>query len=399
MRVAIFAGPTGGHLFPALAFAEALRKKFPESKVLLVTGERGCPLLAPVIARRHSEQGRSNLRDCFVVPLRQEPWRSGTPRNDEGVEFLPDFPFPRPNGFEFFVRFPRFLIKLAGGFRRSRELLERFRPELAVGFGSYLSFPGLWLSRRRRIPILIHEQNRRLGWANAWLARGADRVAVSFEETKGILTGFPLRSALVEAAAQRKEKNAVRRDRERLKILVLGGSQGSRSLNGLWKNALAYFTSEEKSRMAVIHITGEKDFKTIQTMYRSAALEASVFPFHPRMEEIYSEVDLAFTRAGAGTLFELALFSIPALVVPYPHASRHQGENAECFEREGAVRLLPESEASPIRLRNEMAGLMNSESLRSQLSEGLKRLARPDAAERLVETACQLLETKESCPP
>ena len=127
-------------------------------------------------------------------------------------------------------------------------------------------------------------------------------------------------------------------------------------------------------------------------MYLNEGIEASVFGFHEKMEELYAASDLALTRAGAGTLFELALFGLPAIVVPYPHADSHQEDNARYFEKEGALVVLKEKEATPERLRGHLLSLVHSPEARRKMSENLKRLARPRAAEDLVRAAEALLQ-------
>lgn len=356
-KVAIFAGPTGGHFFPALAFAECFKKRNPEARILFVTGLRG---------RSLAEKAGNQIEASF--------------------DFLPDFPLPRPQGFVFLTRILPFLLKLTQAFLKAGKILTDFKPDLAVGFGSYIAFPGLWVSMRRKIPTLIHEQNQKMGRANEWLTRRVDRTAFSFGET-----GLPLRSSLVERAVQRKRRALPLFPPERLRILLVGGSQGSHSLNRLWEGALWLLSDEEKSKIAVIHITGEKDFDGMETMYFSKEIEARVFPFHERMEELYPEADLAVTRAGAGTLFELALFALPAVIVPYPYAEGHQEENARYFEKEGAIIRVSEKGCTPRLLKEKVFQLVNSLPLRNRLSENLKRLAKPEASRRLAEIAEGLL--------
>jgi UDP-N-acetylglucosamine--N-acetylmuramyl-(pentapeptide) pyrophosphoryl-undecaprenol N-acetylglucosamine transferase len=174
----------------------------------------------------------------------------------------------------------------------------------------------------------------------------------------------------------------------------VGGSQGSHSLNQLWKEAVTHFNDEEKRKIAVIHITGEKDFEAIKSMYPAQGIEARVFGFHDRMEEIYPEADLAITRSGAGTLFELALFGIPSLIFPYPHADAHQEVNARYFAAQGGIVQLCEKDCTPVQLKEQVFELVNSERLRNLLSERIKRLALPDASERLVEVAEELLRIR-----
>lgn len=358
MKLAIFTGPSGGHFYPALAFAEAFQESHPDARLLFVTGERG---------RFLAEKAKGRFKGQF--------------------EFLADFPFPRPRQPDFIIRALPFLLKLAQAFAKSKKILDDFKPDLSVGFGSYVAFPALWVSRRKKIPTLIHEQNRKMGKANAWLARLSDKIALSFEEGSGIVTGLPLRSSLVERSLRTGRAEPSLFGPGRFRILVVGGSQGSQSLNRLWKETVECFSDEEKKGLAVIHITGGDDFETFKAMYPKKGIEALVFAYHERMEELYSEADLAITRAGAGTLFELALFGLPAIVFPYPHAEGHQELNARYFEERGGVILRREGEGAPVRLKKEILELINPQSLRNRMSAHLRGLARPDAARRLVEVA------------
>lgn len=369
MKVAVFAGPTGGHFFPALAFCQSFKERYPSSSILLVSGERGQNLIV------QSEE-------------------------TSGVQFrtLPDFPFPRIKNWDFLFRAVPFLLKLLQAFWKTELLLNRFKPELTVGFGSYTSFPGVLASRRRKIPILIHEQNRSAGRANAWAARLADSIAVSFERTQGfppsvslVQTGLPLRAPIVRRAALPSRKDPSLFTPGKQRVLVVGGSQGSQSLNRLVLETWDLFSREEKQGLAVIHITGRKEFEGTKKMYFEKGIEALVYPFYERMEELYPEADLALTRAGANTLFELALFGLPAVVIPYPHADGHQELNAESFTRAGGVIHLPQLKAAPGRLKEKISELIRSSELRRQMSENLKRLARPEASDRLAELAEKLL--------
>ncbi len=365
MKLAIFAGPTGGHFYPALAFAEAFQKTHPDARLLFVTGERG---------RFLAKSAGGQFKGWF--------------------EFLPDFPFPRPGRPDFIIRAFPFLLKLTRAFIRSGEILNDFKPDLSVGFGSYVAFPGLWVSRKKKIPTLIHEQNRKMGKANARLTRLSDKVALSFDpeparasDSAYVVTGLPLRRSLVEYSLK---KESVKPSK-RFRILVVGGSQGSQSMNRLWKEALGLFSDEEKKGLAVIHITGETDCEVFKAMYPEKGIEALVFPYHERMEELYSDADLAVTRAGAGTLFELALFGLPAIVFPYPYAEAHQELNARYFEEQGGLLIRHESELTPAQFKEEILELMKSQDRRNRMSRQLKELAQPHAAEQLVQTAESLL--------
>jgi len=363
VKIAVFAGPTGGHFYPALAFSEAFLRRHPDAEILFVTGERG---------RRLAEKapGRFNY------------------------EFIQDFPFPRPRSLEFFSRIFPFLIKLVRVFTAMEKRLTAFGPQLSIGFGSYVSFPGLVVSRRRKVPTVIHEQNRKMGKANRYLVRWADRIALSFPvatpDPRVEMTGLPLRSTLLEKARQKTE-SSFPIPPKKVRLLIVCGSQGSEAVNRLWLRALGLLSHEEKLRMAVIHITGEEDLERFQKMYPALGLEAEVFSYYERMEELYFRSDFALTRAGAGTLFELALFGMPAVVFPYPHAESHQEANARYFHDEKALILLDEAKCTPDELKENLLILINSSELRRKLSGRMRGLAQPEAAEKLVEAAEALL--------
>lgn len=373
MKVLVFTGPTGGHFFPALAFLEAFKKRHPQARMMLVTGFRGSALV---------EKAKHQL--------------------DIEFGFIPDFPLPRLKP-DFLIRFPIFLVKLLRGFLKSARILKTFKPDLCLGFGSYAAFPGIMLARFRKVPTLIHEQNIRMGRANAWLSRYANRVALSFREPLpdadvpfSVVTGYPLRHSLIKESGEKRYRDRVLSPDSPLKILLVGGSQGSRFMNRLWTEIILSLSREEKSKIAVFHITGEGDFKKFKQMYPSEGIEAEVFSFYNRMEELYSQADIAITRSGAGTLFELALFGVPAVVIPFPHADGHQEANARYFEKEVAISLLTEQEANPANLKDALFELIKSPSLRSRFSQNLTRLAERNASEKLVGVAEELLKQEAS---
>ena len=369
MRIVIFTGPTGGHFYPALAFAQAFKEKHPEGALLFVTSQRGRPLTQKAGARL-----------------------------DARFESLPDFPFPNVRLVDFIVGFPSFLLKLAQAFYKTGKIFEEFKPDLTVGFGSYASGPAILWSRWRKTPSLMHEQNRTMGQSNTWALGFVDRAALSFEpdehpiqNPKIMVTGLPLRRALVDRALAPSASRARLFGTDRFRLLILGGSQGSRALNRLWGACFSGLPREEKMKLAVIHITGAQDYENTKAMYLADGVEAQVFSFHDGMEELFPQADLAITRAGAGTLFELALFGLPSVVVPYPHAGGHQDSNARYFESKGGVVRIPEAEATGERLAREIMTLMKTPVLREQMSNHLRKLARPEAAGMLVEAAEALI--------
>ncbi len=364
--VAVFAGPSGGHLFPALAFAEAFRQKHPESTLYLVTGER---------ARKFSGEIENGTFNSVI--------------------YLPDFPFPA--GIS--LRTLRFLLQFARAFILSFRYLSTMKPDLCAGFGSYVAYPGLRIAAMKKIPVLIHEQNYVPGKATEWLVPHADGVAVTFEETLAELkpdvrevVGLPIRSELARAALIPKKPAT----QPEFRVLIVGGSQGAHRLNHIVLECFSLLSSEEKKKIAVMHITGQTDFDAVTRDYQKMNIQAKTFPFFDRMHELYTNADLAITRAGANTLFELALFKVPAVVIPYPYAGGHQKENVEFFTRRGGVVMREESVLDSAWLLAQIRTFHADLNLRARMSEALEKLSRPDAALRLVEIAEKFLKTETS---
>lgn len=360
--IAVFAGPSGGHLFPALAFSEKFKEKVPKARLFFVTSLKGEPLI------------------------------QGFPKHVfEEIIFLENF--PSSPGIS--LRTLTFLLKLVRAFEESYRCLSRLHPDLCIGFGSYVSFPGIVLSSIKKIPTLIHEQNQVPGKANRHLAVWVKTVAVSFPETfseiparRRALTGLPLRSQLTEAAARsRGLQSEAPRDSKKFSLLVVGGSQGANSINRAVLGAFSNLTSEEKNEFAVTHITGKSDFEAVSEAYRGLNIKARVFPFFENMEALYAEADLAVCRAGANTLFELALFGVPAILIPYPYAGGHQQENATEFVNRGAAFCEPEAALTAERLLTLMRDVKGNLPLRRKMAAAMRTFSAEDAPLRLVELA------------
>ncbi len=364
-RVLIYAGHSGGHLFPALAFAESFRKRFPKSRLILVSSRKA---------------------ETFVKTM------------PEGIfdEFLLMEEFPFPAGIS--LRSIFFLIKFAQAFAHSSGHLSKIKPDLCVGFGSYVSYPGMKLASMKKIPTLIHEQNLLPGKATQMLARHMDKVAVSFESTflnAGLksreVTGLPIRSVLINAAAPKKaspQKNIFH-------ILVVGGSQGAHQLNEAVLQTFSRLSSLELKKIAVTHIAGQKDFDWVLQTYQKIGVTNRVFPFYQNMQELYREADMAITRAGANTLFELALFGIPAILVPYPHADSHQAASADYFTDRKAAICIREEFLTADNLLEKIQAFQSNEGLRHDFSTRISEMATPGAPEALADMAEQLLASRE----
>ncbi len=351
--VAIFAGPSGGHLFPALAYAETLREKMPDSRRFLISSTRA-----------------KAFAGAFAPGLFDE------------VFYLREFPFP--SGFS--LRSARFLLEFPRAFLESGSILKKIRPDLCAGFGSFVSYPGMILASWKKIPTWIHEQNQAAGKATKMLVKHVDGVAVTFPATfagqklrRLECVGLPIRRELRDWAGKTDKAPS-----KNFRILVTGGSQGSRNLNRVILETFSLLSSEEKKNIAVTHITGPADFENIREFYRKNAVAAEVHVFHSKMHELYSGSDMAITRAGANTLFELAMFGVPAVVIPYPYAGGHQAENAQYFEAEGALLMHEEHSLTSSWLLGQIQKLRDDSDYRTQLSGRMARMASPEASERLV---------------
>lgn len=367
-RLVVYAGPTGGHVFPAQSFSEGFRKRFPDSRIDLVTCHRAEPLV---------EKMPHGIFDS--------------------VSYLPEFGFP--GGFSWKTVKPFFLFPYL--FLRAFLHLRRLKPDLCVGFGSFVSYPGMMTACWLKIPTLIHEQNKIPGKATQWLVPHMDVVAESFEETRFLqkpkvlhTVGLPLRSFIVEAASKGREGSTPRP----FTLLVIGGSQGAQGLNKVVTDAMAVLSDEERVKMAVIHIAGKRDQAWVAERYEQLSLASEVYPFFSAMDELFQKADLAITRAGANTLFELAVFGLPALVIPYPHAGGHQRYNAESFSQKGGLSFHDEDPAAKDWLAGHLRDLIADPASLAGIAKAVQGLGRPKATEELIEIARKLIEIHEDRP-
>lgn len=367
MRLVVYAGPTGGHVFPAQSFSEGFRKRFADSKIDLVTCHRAKSLIDKM------------PRKIF-----------------DSVSYLPEFGFP--GGFSWKTLKPFFLFPYL--FFQALLFLKRTKPDLCAGFGSFVSYPGMRVAHGLGIPTLIHEQNKIPGKATRWLLPHMDAVAESFEGTqflrrpKELYTiGLPLRSFIVDAATRARDGSTP----HPFTLLVVGGSQGAQGLNTVVVDAITALSDEERSKMAVIHITGKQDQAWVAERYKQLALSSEVHSFYNAMNELFQKTDLAITRAGANTLFELAAFGIPALVIPYPHAGGHQKCNAQDFAEKGGLVFHDEDSGAKDWLARHLRNAIEDPRSLAGMARSIKMLSRPKATEALIEIARKMIETHEDC--
>lgn len=356
MRVLIASGGTGGHLFPAISLAEELKGRNPDSRIWFVTSEKEI--------------------DTKVISKR-------------GFEFS----ILKVDGITFRLNYKNLLsiARLIRAFFDSLLLILRFKPEVVIGFGGYVSFPvvlaGLFLKKK----TIIHEQNVKPGRANRFLAYFVDSVAISFEKTgeflrkKNVsLTGNPLRQEFLNMDRQ----GAVSRLSvlsDKFRILVIGGSQGAHRLNMLIPEALSMLNGPLRYKLQLMHITGNKDFNLVSESYNRLSIDSKVFSFLDEIGLAYLASDLVIARSGATTICEILFFKLPSILIPYPYAMAHQSLNARILEEAGCCILREETDLSKGELKNLLLELYNNRALLKQMSENCNKLFVKDSAKKLAD--------------
>ena len=347
----VFAGGgTGGHLFPGLAVAEKLSANRPGVRITFVG--TGKPL-----ERRHVAAAGF---DYVSAPCRPLPRRAS-----EAISFV---------------------VENVAGYFAAGRLLDEEQVAAVVGLGGYASVPTGRAAARRRLPLVLLEQNVVLGKANRWLSRFASLVCTSFEQTGRQLrcpvrwTGNPIRSfaALHPPCGTGGPKPTLP-----ARLVVLGGSGGARSLNENVPRAL-YKVRHLLTGWEILHQSGEADVESTRDLYRKFALEARVEAFWPDLPVLLAGSSLAICRAGGTTLAELSAAATPAVLLPYPQAADdHQRKNADIFVVAGAAQLLDEREITG-RLDDQLAELLNrvlgDADGRAIMARAMRRMARPQAA-------------------
>ena len=293
----------------------------------------------------------------------------------------------------------RNLWRMGRGLQRSQQFMDRFAPDVVFVTGGYVCAPVVVAARRRGRPVLIYLPDVQPGLAIRWLSRLAQRVAVTcpqaarFFPGQAVVTGYPVRAALLETA---KDHSAARRalglgPREKT-LLVFGGSRGARSIN----QALTASLPQLLAVCQVMHISGGLDWPWVQEEAGKlpAALRERYRPFaylHEEMAQALVAADLVVSRAGAATLGEYPALGLPSLLVPYPHAGRHQEANAQYLASRGAAQVLDDA-ALGEKLLPTLLALLSDEATLKRMGEQARALAQAEAAKRIGETLLELAQ-------
>ncbi len=365
MKVAFAGGGTGGHVFPAVAVAEELKRRDPHLQ-LMYLGKKGS------IEERVAAE--------MTIPFR--------PIIVEGL----------PGGN--ILRKLRAVLSAAVGTLQALTILFRFRPQVVIGTGGYVSLPPVLAARILRIPTVIHEQNCVPGKANRIAARFADVLAINFEKSASYFAqkesrtvGNPIRSDFLprrlETIGRADSRRKLGLHPDKFTVFLLGGSRGAHSLNVAMVDALPHL---DPRRFQLVFMTGKDDYRWARDACERAGLSAAVFQFIDDMVTAYTAADLAVSRAGASTLAEIAAVGLPALLVPYPHAAdKHQERNARAVVETGAAEIIMNGELGGKTLADRINALSSDEKALKQMQSRSKQFGKPDAAERVVNILFELV--------
>ncbi len=361
IKVIVSGGGTGGHIFPAISIANAIKNKCPNADILFV--------------------GAENRMEMEKVPAAGYP-----------IIGLPVSGFDRKH----LLKNIKVLFRLFKSIRLADKTVKSFSPDIAVGVGGYASGPTLWAAARRGIPTLIQEQNSYAGVTNKLLASKAKAICVAYENMERffpkdriILTGNPVRQELQNDTISREE--AIRffnLDPSKKTILVIGGSLGARTINNsiaagiekipqniqlIWQSGKGYDTQAKK-------VLDEKKPENIKQM-----------PFISRMDMAYKAADLVISRAGASSISELCLLGKPVILIPSPNvAEDHQTKNAQALSTKNAALMIRDCDAQNLLIDTALKTVQDETSLKN-MSDNISKMAQRDSATRIADIIFELV--------
>ena len=361
LRIIISGGGTGGHIFPAVSIANAIKAKHPDAKILFV-----------------GALGRMEMQRV--------------PAAGYEIKGLPIQGFDRKN----LLKNVKVLFKIWKSQRMARQIIKDFRPMAAVGVGGYASGPTLNKAAAMGIPCLIQEQNSYAGVTNKLLAKKADKICVAYEgmerffpAEKIIMTGNPVRQALLENKMTKAEAiQSFGLDPQKKTILIVGGSLGAGTVN---KSVMQHLDDIEKSGVQVIWQTGKYYYADIIKELEGRVLpNVKIMDFISDMGAAYKAADLVISRAGASSISEFCLLGTPVILVPSPNvAEDHQTKNAMALVNKQAALYVKDAEAPEKVISLALETVQDEQALRS-LSENILKLALPNSADIIADEVIKL---------
>ncbi len=363
LKVLLSGGGTGGHIFPAIAIADEIKKRFPDAEFLFI-GANGKMEMEKV------PQAGYKIEGIDIAGIDR-----GNMLSNLGLPF-----------------------KILKSLSKSKKIIKNFSPDFAVGTGGFASGPALYEASKLGIPIFIQEQNAHAGVTNKILSKKAKAVFTAYPKVEGFpaekikFLGNPIRENIIsglQETAQAKEKMGLAQDK--LTILSVGGSLGSRTLNNGWKDNLENL--KEKGYQ-LIWQTGKLDYSELSNESQISDLRSQIQlkEFIKDMETAYSAADVIVSRAGAIAISELAVAQKPVLLVPFPFAAEdHQTINAMNLVDKNAAKMVKDSEMQE-KFWNTLSEICDNENIRKEMSENLNYFAKPNAAKEIVDEIFKVIQ-------
>lgn len=363
LKVLISGGGTGGHIFPAIAIANAIKEQRPDTEFLFV-GAEGKMEMEKVPAAGFSIEGL---------------WISGFSRSLSVSNLV--FPF-----------------KLISSMRKAGKIVKKFKPDVAIGTGGFASGPTLRVASQKGVPCLIQEQNSFPGVTNRILSGKAKKVCVAYEgmehyfgKEKTIITGNPVRKDVVQIDGKRKEAVAFfELDENKQTLLIVGGSLGAQSVNNAILENLEQLVD---LGIQIVWQTGKTSYTEIEKATQSYADKGvKVMEFIYKMDLGYAAADMVISRAGAIAVSELSLVAKPTILVPFPYAAEdHQTKNAMALVDQDAAILVRDAEVKK-GLLTAVTKLVSNASLGKSLTENIKKLGKPNAANQIANEVLSIIK-------
>jgi len=366
MRVVVSGGGTGGHIYPALALINEIKKHQPNAEFLYIGSKNG-------------------LEQDIVK-------KAGIP-----FESIVISGFKRKITLDNLKTVYRFLNAVS----KSRKLIKNFKPDIVIGTGGYVCGPVLYAATKENIPTLVHEQNVIPGLTNKFLSRYVDLVAISMEGSrqyfnnakKIVLTGNP-RATEVALANKEKGRQALNITNDKKIVLFVGGSRGATAINETFLNVLPDLI--QYKNVHFIFVTGDIHYDSIklelEKRLHNSVENISLYPFIYNMPEVLASTDVIVSRAGASTLAEITALGIPSILIPSPYVTNnHQELNARWMEEQGAAKMIIEKELKGENLLNSLQYLLENH---VQSAMAAKRIGEPDAATKMYKEITGLISNR-----
>lgn len=362
MNVVIAGGGTGGHLFPGIAVAEEFLKRNAGTRVIFIGTKKG-------IEDRLLKTVGYELKTVDI----------------EGI---------KGRGINALIKA---MFKIPKSLWQSRRILKQCHADIVLGVGGYASGPAVLAARLMGVPTAIAEQNAIPGATNRILSYVADRIFVTYEQSKQhwparkvVFSGNPVRASFAGNAVRKREKKDYRQ------LLIFGGSQGAETINRGVVDMLPLLQSiKEKIEVRMLHQTGLRQAEEVKKAYEHFGIHADVTPFIVDMAGAYAAADLIICRAGATSLAEITVAGKASVLIPYPWAANdHQRKNALALSEAGAAVMIPNEELTGSRLFHIVKDLLADETKLCRMEESALALGKPDAASVIVDECMKLAQRR-----